>query len=353
MVFEFLNTIYYGNPLISWIYFLSTIVIFVLIAKSFIYFTKGFGRRITSRIEGELDDLLLDLLEEPLAYLMFVFGIFLGYQFLTFDTIVDFYFYNIIKLLGIIGVTWIVIRLIDTLLNFFIKPITGKTKTKFDDQIIRVLSKALKIVTIILAIIITLDNFGFDVITLIAGLGIGGLALAFAAQKTIADVFGGLNILISRPFILGDTIEVSNTIGTVEEISLRHTKIRNLDKRLVILPNSTVSESVIINISSAKQRKTVWKIGVTYNTPLKKVEKAKKIITDAVNSCELCESNPTVAFEEFASSSLNILVVFFTKTGTWKDMVLAKDEVGLKIKKGFEKEGIEFALPTQTIYLEK
>ncbi len=120
----------------------------------------------------------------------------------------------------------------------------------------------------------------------------------------------------------------------------------------MVFPNSLVSEAIITNITSAPQRKTIWKIGVTYNTPLSKLEKAKKIIYKAIEDCELCQKEPVVAFEEFGSSSLNIFVMFFTKTGIWKDMVLAKDEIGLTIKKEFEKENIEFALPTQTIYLE-
>jgi MscS family membrane protein len=352
MVLEFLSNIYFGNTLLAWVYFFATVIVFVLIAKSIIYFTKGFGRRITSKIKGDLDDKLLDLIEEPAAFLMFTLGVYLGYQFLTFDTTIDFYFYNVIQLLGIIGVTWVIIRLIDTALDTFIKPITGKTKSKFDDQIIQVLSKALKAVVILLAIIISLDNFGFDVVTLIAGLGIGGLAFAFAAQKTIADVFGGLSILISRPFVLGDTIDVNGQVGGVEEISLRHTKIRNLDKRIVVIPNSMVAESVITNITSAPKRKIVWKLGVTYDTSVKQIEKAKKIITNTINKSKDCAEDPIVYFEEFAGSSLNILVVFFTKTGDFMQMAKARDEVGLKIKKEFEKEGIEFAFPTQTVYVE-
>lgn len=352
MVLEILAEVYFGNTLLNWIYFFATVVIFVLIAKSFIYFTKGFGRRITSKIQGELDDIILDLVEEPLAFIMFVVGLFLGYQFLTFDVTIDFYFYNVLGLLTIICVTWVVIKLIDVVIEVFVKPVTGKTKSKFDDQIIQVLSKALKAVVVIISIIIALDNFGFDVFTLIAGLGIGGLAFAFAAQKTISDVFGGLSILISRPFVLGDFVEVAGQTGSVEEINLRHTKIRNLDKRIVIMPNSMVAESIITNITSATKRKTIWKIGVTYDTTVAKMEKAKKIITNAIEKCEYCDKNPVVAFEEFAGSSLNIFVMFFTKTGDWGEMVRAKDEIGIAIKKGFEKEGIEFAFPTQTVYVE-
>jgi len=353
MVFEFLAQTYYGNPLLSWIYFFATIIIFVLVTKTIIYFTKGFGRRITAKIKGNLDDILLDLLEEPVAAMVTIVGIYIGYQFLIFDLTIDFYFYNIIKLASLLVGTWIVTRLIDVVLNAFVKPLTGKTKSQYDDQIIQLLGKLLKVAAIILAIVIALDNFGFDVFTLLAGLGIGGLAFAFAAQKTISNAFGGLTILLSRPFVLGDTIDYNGTVGTVEEISIMHTRMRNLDKRVVTIPNSDIAESMVTNISSAPKRKTVWKIGVVYGTKVDKIEKAKKIIQKAITDCKLCDDKPTVAFDEFGDFSLNLLVVFFTKSSAWVDMVKAKDEIGLTIKREFEKAKIDFAFPTQTIHIEK
>jgi MscS family membrane protein len=353
MVLEFLNAIYFGNPLMNWIYFFLVIIIFFIIAKTTNYIIKSHGRKITSKIKGNIDDKLLDMIEEPLAYILIIIGIYIGYFFLTFDANIDFYVYNILKVLGLIAGVWISIRLIDVLLGIFLKPIIGKTKTKFDDQIIQLLSKLLKVVVVLLALIIALDSFGIDVFTLVAGLGIGGLAFAFAAQKTIADAFGGLSILLSRPFVLGDFIEYNGVIGSVEEISLRHTRIRNLDKRIVTIPNGDLASSVVTNISSAPKRKVIWKLGVTYNTSIAKMEKAKKIITKAINSCKYCEKEPVVAFDEFADSSLTFFVMFFTKTSDWTDMVKAKDEIGMKIKKEFEKAKIEFAFPTQTIHLEK
>jgi MscS family membrane protein len=353
MVLEFLNAIYFGNPLMNWIYFFLVIIIFFIIAKTTNYIIKSHGRKITSKIKGNIDDKLLDMIEEPLAYILIIIGIYIGYFFLTFDANIDFYVYNILKVLGLIAGVWISIRLIDVLLGIFLKPIIGKTKTKFDDQIIQLLSKLLKVVVVLLALIIALDSFGIDVFTLVAGLGIGGLAFAFAAQKTIADAFGGLSILLSRPFVLGDFIEYNGVIGSVEEISLRHTRIRNLDKRIVTIPNGDLASSVVTNISSAPKRKVIWKLGVTYNTSIAKMEKAKKIITKAITSCKYCEKEPVVAFDEFADSSLTFFVMFFTKTSDWTDMVKAKDEIGMKIKKEFEKAKIEFAFPTQTIHLEK
>jgi MscS family membrane protein len=353
MVLEILTQTYYGNPLLAWIYFFATIIIFVLVTKTIIYFTKGFGRRITSKIKGELDDILLDLIEEPVAAMVAIFGIYIGYFFLTFDATIDFYFFNIIKIATLFVGTWVATRIIDVILNVAIKPLTGKTKSQYDDQIIQLLGKLLKLAVIILAIIIALDNFGFDVFTLVAGLGIGGLAFAFAAQKTISNAFGGLTILFSRPFVLGDTIEFGTTVGKVEEISIMHTRIRNLDKRLVTVPNSELAESVTTNISSAPKRKIVWELGVTYDTSVVKIKKAKEIIHKAIKDCKLCGKDPSVYFDGFGDFSLGIKVVFFTTKSGWGDMMTAKDKVGLQIKADFEKAKIEFAFPTQTIHVKK
>jgi MscS family membrane protein len=353
MVFEFLSGIYFGNPLLSWIYFFATIVSFVVVAKAMLYFTKGFGRRITKHIKGNFDDILLDLLEEPVVFSVVIFGLLIGYNFLTFNDTINYYFGNVINVLFIAAGAWLTIRLIEAFLEHALVPLTKNTKSKFDDQLIPILRKTMKVVVICLAAVIALDNFGIDVMTLIAGLGIGGIAFAFAAQRTIADAFGGISLLTSRPFVVGDVIETLGITGTVEEINLRHTRIRNLDKRLVTVSNSDLSNAVIVNITSAPKRKTIWTIGVTYDTSVKKIEQAKKIIINAVKNCDLCDDSPTVAFDGFGDSSLNIFAMFFTKTGDWPDMVKAKDQVGLEIKKEFEKAKIEFAYPTQTIHVKK
>jgi MscS family membrane protein len=351
MIETLFSTFYFENSVFNWLLFFLTIIGFIILSKLIGFSLRELEKNFLKK-ENSLN-LLLKLLEEPIMFSLIIFSIFIGYQFLVFDEIVNFYFYNVLTLLIIFIVVWLLMRLIDNLLEKFLRPIVHTSKTKYDDQLISLIGKLLKVLIIIFAIIVILDNFGFDVFTLLAGLGIGGLAFAFAAQKTIADAFGGLSIIMSKPFILGDVIEFDNNLGTVEEINLRHTRIRNLDKRIVIIPNSNIANSVVTNISSGTKRKIIWKIGITYNTPVKKIEKAKKIIINSIESSNYCEKEPTVAFEEFANYSLNILVIFFTKTNAWSDMVKAKDEVGLKIKKEFEKNKIDFAFPTQTIYLEK
>ncbi len=350
-----LDLVYFGNPLIQWGYALGIVILFIILSRTWFFFSKNILTKLTAKTKSDIDDILVDLAEEPLAFLVVVIGFVIAFQFLRFDTGINDMFYNAIKLLVMANITWFVIRFVDSFFERIIKPITEKTKTQLDDQLIPWLKNCLKSVIIFLAIIIILGNMGIDVMALLAGLGIGGIAFAFAAQKTIADAFGGISILFSRPFKLGDTITFSNGAytGKVEDIKLRYTKIRDLDKQLVIVPNSILSGEILTNITGALKKKVVWIIGLTYDTSNNKIEEAKKIIENAIKHCEYCDNEYTVALQDFGASSINILVIFHTKKGIWEDMVAARDQVGLEIKKEFENSKIELAFPTQTVYVKK
>lgn len=355
MLLDFLATNYFDNTLLTWVYALGTIVLFILFSRIVIFISKNYLAKLTAKTKTDFDDILVDLAEEPLAFFVIIVGFFVGYQFLVFPQNVNDIFFNILKVLVMLDIIWFVLKFIDSFFERIIKPITSKTKTKLDDQLVPWLKKGLKITLTCLGVIIILDNMGIDVFALLAGLGIGGIAFAFAAQKTIADAFGGISILFSRPFVIGDTIKFGggNYTGKVEEIHLRHTKVRDLDKQLVIVPNSILAGEIITNITEAQKKKVTWTIRITYDSTIKKLELAEKIISDAIKHCELCDEEFTVAFQEFGASSLNILVIFYTKKAAFKDMVLARDAVGKEIKKEFDKNGIEFALPTQTLYMKK
>mgnify|MGYP005653248609 CR=1 FL=1 len=259
-----------------------------------------------------------------------------------------------LNIVGILVIAWVAIRSVDAFIREFVRPVAEKTDSKLDDQLLPVLSKVIKGIIVALALVVIVGSFGYDITAVLAGLGIGGLAFAFAAKETIADMFGGFSIFTSRPFVVGDFIEMQDGIvGEVVEVGLRHTRIRNLDKRLVIVPNSKIANSVITNITSAPQRKCVWHLGVTYDTSVAKLEKAKKIIVDAINAHPECENDPIVEFEEFGDFSLKILVIFYTKENDFKQFVRVRDAIGMQIKRGFEKAKIGFAFPTQTIHLQK
>ncbi len=350
---EILSQTYFGNTLLQYVYFLLTIVVSFLAGKVVSFVIKNHLRRLTEKTKTDADDLLLDIIEKPIWIIVLIAGFALGFQFLSVSPEIGFFYYNTINVLTVVVVTWVLINFVDKFIQRILKPIVSKTDSKLDDQLIPVLSKITKIAILVLALIIVVSNFGYDVTALVAGLGIGGLAIAFAAQETISDIFGGFSIFTSKPFVVGDSIQMGDTVGEVIEVGLRHTRIRNLDKRIVIVPNSQVAKSVIINITSAPQRKCVWHLGVTYDTTIAKIGNAKKIIVDAINAHPECEDDPIVEFEGFADSSLTILVIFYTKENDFGQFVRVRDSIGMRIKKEFEKAKIEFAFPTQTIHLAK
>ncbi|NMA44557.1 MAG: mechanosensitive ion channel family protein [Candidatus Diapherotrites archaeon] len=355
MLLEFLTSTYFDNSVLMWGYALGTVLLFIVFSRIVLFVAKKYLKKLTSKTKSDFDDLLVDLVEEPLAFFIILAGFFVGYQFLSFPQSVSDIFYNILRVLVMLDIIWFVLKFTDSFFERIIKPITSKTKTKLEDQLIPWIKKTVKIILGFIGIVIVLDNMGIDVFALLAGLGIGGIAFAFAAQKTIADAFGGVSILFSRPFVIGDTIRFANGAhtGKVEEIYLRHTKVRNLDKQLVIVPNSILAGEIITNITKTEKRKVMWTIGITYDSSVEKINLAKKIISNAIKNCELCDSDYTVAFQDFGQTSLNILVIFYTKQATFKAMAAARDIIGLEIKKEFDKNKIKFALTTQRIQLKQ
>ena len=348
-----LSQSYFGNTLLQYALFLATIILLIIVGKIISFVMKNHLRKIADKTKTDLDDLLLDMIEKPVWAGAILVGFLVGFQFLSFSPEIVAIYYNIFNILTVLLVAWVLVSFVDKFMHRVLAPIVSKTDSKLDDQIIPILSKITKVAIAVLALIIVIGNFGYDVTALVAGLGIGGLAFAFAAQKTIADIFGGFSIFVSKPFIVGDSIEMGDVVGEVVEVGLRHTRIRNLDKRMVIVPNSQISSSVVTNITSAPQRKCVWHIGLTYDTSVAKVEKAKKIIVDAINDHPECENDPIVEFEEFADSALTILVIFYTKENDFGQFVGVRDSIGMGIKRDFEKAKIEFAFPTQTVYVKK
>lgn len=344
-----LGSVYFGNPLLAWIYFFGTIIVFVVLAKVLIFVTKTFGRIFTAKTKSDFDDILIDLIEEPLVLALLIIGLYIAYNFLIFDVGINAFFYQVIKGLLIIDGAWFVVRIVEAFLERAVSPLANKTNLKLDDQLVPIIRKAVKGGVIGIALIIVLDNFGFDVFGLVAGLGIGGIAIAFAAKETIADMFGGLSVLISKPFVVGDFVTIGSVSGTVAEIGLRYTRIRNWDGRLVTIPNSQVATAIVENISSEPTRKIKLNIGLTYGTPHKDIVKAMKILKDVIESFEECKKEPNISFSEFQASSLNILVMYYVK----KDWIRVRGEVNLAIKKEFDKAKLDFALPSQSIYIEK
>ncbi len=336
----------------NWLVFLINAVGFFVIIKIIYMLLKVVIRQFTKRTKTTFDDDLLKVLEYPLLIALSVIFILSSISVFAFsETIL-----NVINKLGksilvIIG-TWFIYSLIGIIYKHILLPFSKKSKSNLDDQIFPIVRKVLRIIIFILAGIYILDIFGINITPLLAGVGIGGLALAFAAQKVLADVFGGISLLLDEAYFIGDRIKVADLIGTVVDIGLRSTKIKTFDNNVVTVPNSVIANSNIENFNSISKEFAVrFTLGITYNTSIKKVELAKKIIAKCIKSNKYVINEPTITFNTFNNSSLDLYISF--TIDNYSNKLEAVDDINTKIKTEFDKNKIEFAFPTQTIYLAK
>jgi MscS family membrane protein len=213
--------------------------------------------------------------------------------------------------------------------------------------------KIAKGVVVLFAALLWLDNIGFNVSTLLAGLGVGGIAVALAAQDTLKNFFGSVMILLDKPFSVGQRVTVKGHDGTVEEIGLRSTRIRLLTGHQTTVPNEQMANLDIENIGRRPHIRRLTNITITYDTPPEKIEKAVNIIETILDNHEGMKPDfpPRVYFNEFNSDSLNILVLYWYHPPDYWSFLAFSQGVNLQIMREFEKEGIQFAFPTSTTYL--
>lgn len=231
---------------------------------------------------------------------------------------------------------------------------TAKTKSAIDDQIAIVARKSLKVVITVLGILFLIQNLGYSVSGLIASLGLGGLTVALAAKDAVANFFGSIVILVDSPFKIGDWVKIGSVEGVVEEIGFRSTKIRTFEKSLITVPNYKIANESIENFSNRNKRRIKFTIGVEYSTPREKIETVIEKIKQLIDSHpEIASNFYLVNFTSFADSWLEIFIYCFTTTTNWKRYLEIKEELNLSIMKVLEEEGVNFAFPSQSIYLEK
>jgi MscS family membrane protein len=197
------------------------------------------------------------------------------------------------------------------------------------------------------------DELGFPTYSVLAGLGVGGLAVALAAQTTIANLIGSLLIAMEKPFRVGQYVRIGTSEGTVEDVGFRSTRIRTLDNSLVSIPSSTVVNTTVENLSARNKRRQRLLVQVTYNTPRDKMEELVSGISDLLANNLLVEhSSYEVRFNNFAESSLDILVIFHLVVEDYASELASREAVLLQIMDLVNKAGVEFAFPTQTLYVQ-
>lgn len=239
-------------------------------------------------------------------------------------------------------------------LGLMMKDWSAKTETTLDDQLAPFAVKTLKVLTIVLGVLIAMQNFGINVMSILAGLGLGGLALALAAQDTAANLFGSITIIFDNPFKVGDHIKVGDSEGIVEEIGFRSTRIRTFYNSLITIPNSTVAKEKIDNMGERPKRRIRQILGIHYDTPVEKIMQFCEGIRYIILQDEKAQRDSvTVHFHNYNASSLDILVNFHLDVRDTSEEVKRQEVIFCDILNLSKKMGVEFAYPTQTVYLHK
>ena len=316
----------------------------------FIYFViEKILKKITSKTETKLHDILLELLKEPLVFAFIILGIWYSLQTLHFDEKTSAFISTIYYVLIIFDIAWFIVRIFDAMIERYVVPFTKQTETQLDDQLLPILRKGIKASIWILAILVALKNAGYDVGAILASLGIGGLAFALAAKDTVANLFGSLTIFLDEPFQIGNHIIIDGYEGYVEEVGLRSTRLRLLNGRIITMSNSSMTNSPIENISSEPHRKITLNLGLTYDTSPNKMQEAIEILKDIIKTNKRIKNNSTVAFMEFNDFALIIRLIYYIEKENC--IFESQSSVNMEILKQFNDAGLEFAFPTQTLHL--
>jgi MscS family membrane protein len=340
-----------GYPLWQYAATLLWVVLAFLIAPVIDFIATGILKRLTAKTETNLDDKLLEILHRPVKVIVVLVALTIGVGAYEWPDWIEHILTVLFVLAVAITVTYVAVRLVDLLLEYFEQKFFAGD-TQLAQLMLPVLGKTFKVFVIIIGILTTAQHLGMPVTSVLAGLGVGGVAVALAAQNSLANIFGSIVILTDRPFRVGDRIQVGDIDGSVETIGLRSTRIRTLEGHLVTMPNKTVADSNIINVSLRPNIRQLMTVSLTYDTTPEKMKDAVTMLREIFQKHPLTH-DAWVYWRDYGPHSLDIFVVYWCKTTVYKDFLQALEELNLEIKRRFDAADLNFAFPTQTIQLQQ
>ena len=340
----------WGNTLESWGISILIIVGAVVVVKLISLFSRKVLKPFITRTPNHLDNVIYYSLESPIKFAVMLLGIWIAIHRLVYPDNFVKTIDNAYRILIVLDITWVFARLIGGLLEIYLrKDSTGQTH-----KMMPIIKRTALVLVWIIGIVMALSNSGVNISALLGTLGIGGIAFALAAQDTVKNIFGAFTIFTDKPFNIGDTIRVDSFEGTVIDVGARSTKIMDYDKRIITFPNYKITDANIINISSEPKRRVVLNLGLTYDTTPEKMKEALDILKAIPERVENVSSNPsdtTAVFTNYADSALVIMYIYFIeKQG---DILGVTSNMNMEILSSFNKAGLEFAFPTQTVYIQK
>lgn len=349
MLTEILGYSFLGNKisdyLVACVALLISFLIIRLVIRHFIKRIKKFAEKTTTTI----DDFLVTVLEKLAIPFLYLLAVYISIRSLAFHP----YFERGINYLGLAIALFFIARLTIMVVGYGFK--TYLVKSGYDAALEHSLQGVLVVIKVLVwggAVIFFLDNLGFKISAVIAGLGIGGVAVALAAQTVLKDLFSYFSILFDRPFKIGDFVIVGDYMGTIEYVGIKTTRIRSLGGEMLVFSNSDLTDSRLRNYKLMEKRRVVFKLGVVYQTSTKQLKEIPKIIEGIIKNVKDTVFD-RAHFFSYGDFSLIFEIVYYVAGADYNKYMNVQQEINFAIKEEFERRGIEFAYPTQTLYMDK
>lgn len=346
---EFLHRVYWGNTVLSYCIVTGGILITRILLKLVKTRLITLFKKIASRTNTTFDDLLVKAAEKfiiPYAYLAINYNIISQ---LHLSSALE----KVLPVAMVIISTFFIIRLINFIIHGgVIVYMEQKNEPAGRIGQLSGILIVIKVITWGLGIVMLVDNLGYDVTTIIAGFGVGGIAIALAAQNILGDLFSYLVIFFDKPFETGDFIVAGSNSGVVEKIGIKTTHVRSLNGEQLIMPNSEMVKEVIHNFKRLQRRRVVFSIGVVYYTPAAKLKEITSMIKTLISGTEGATFD-RAHLSSFGDFSINYELVYYVESADYMVYMDTHHKICLSIFEKFEREGIEFAFPTQTVFVNK
>lgn len=344
---DFMTNIFWENPVWKWLTAASVVLASLAISWLVAILLRRYVVASADQTENRLDDLVAEIGVRPIALIIFLAGSYGATASLKKPEFLERILWSFFVVGWTVVGTVFIVRLLSGILAHYVQRFADESEEQLYRQLVHTIRSSVRIVVWIVAALFMVSNLGLNVSSLLAGLGLGGLALALASKDTLSNIFGSFTILVNGPYRVGEAVKYLNHTGIVESIGLRDTKIRTFDGHLVVVPNSLAPSSVVENISRRPSFRSLFNLTLTYDTTTEQLKRAEEIVREAVTGQEGTGEDIRFHFLEFAESSINVQVIYFIE-----EMTIALDirhAVNQHIKREFDKAGIKFAFKTITL----
>ena len=339
-----------GRPRWQYVAMFVYLVLASTVSKGVDWLIQNRLKSWAARTDTPWDDLVVKLLDGPVKVVLFVILLHIGLALFKWPDWLQIWVSKVTILIVAFAVLVVLLRAVDAMVNIWKRRHSGTDNEKaFNDQFLILIGKLIKGGVIVLSVLTTLDNLHFDIKAALASVSVVGLALGLAAQDTVANLFGAVSVFVDKPFQIGDRIRVGDVDGTVEEMGLRSTQVRSLDGFVITVPNKTIGNTTVTNITRRPTIKTELNFGVTYDTSADRLERAVRLLEEIFGKHPRTK-DVVVTFNKFLDSALNIQVVHFWDGTDAKAQLADLQTLNIEVKRRFDAEHIEFAFPTQTVY---